>query len=104
MASTTAQVSLNAATGGNGTTVDFTTAKNIVTCVISPSKGGLTGVVGVEASQDATVWVSMGSITVDRTPPRSLEFKGAAFRYWRAVVISSVAGGGSVTATFMEAG
>lgn len=104
MASTTAQVSLNAATGGNGTTIDFATAKNTVTCVIGPSKGGLTGVIGVEASQDSSIWVPMGSIAVDRDPPRSLEFRGVAFRYWRAVVISNVGGGGTVTATFMEAG
>lgn len=104
MASTTAQVSLNAATTGTGTTIDFLTAKSIVTCVINPSKAGLTGVVAVEASQDGAVWVPLGSVSVDKIQPRSMDFKGGAYRYWRASVYADVGGSGAVTATFMEAG
>jgi hypothetical protein len=104
MASTTAQVSLNGAATGVGATVDFATAKSIVTCVIIPSKSGLTGVVAVEASQDGAAWVPMGSVSVDRSQPRAMDFKGGAFRYWRASVYADVAGSGAVTATFMEAG
>lgn len=104
MASTTAQVSLNAATTGNGLTIDFTTAKAVVTCVVSPSKGGLSGVVAVEASQDSAVWVAMGSLSVDKANPRAMSFSGVAYRYWRASVYADVAGSGAVTATFMEAG
>lgn len=104
MASTTAQVSLSAVSTGTGDTVDFTTAKSIVTAVVAPSKGGLGGIVGIEASQDSTTWVPMGSLEPDRGMARSMEFRGVAYRYWRARVLSDVTGGGTVSATFMEAG
>lgn len=104
MASTSAQVSLNAVSTGTGSTVDFTTAKSIVTAVLSPSKGGLGGIVSIEASQDSTVWVPMASVEPDRGVARGVEFRGVAYRYWRARVLSDVVGGGSVTVTFMEAG
>lgn len=103
MPSTTAQVSLNAVTSGTGTTIDFTAAVRSVT-MVAYSTGSVTGgLVQVEASQDSTVWVPIRVVEVG-SRARSVDLLGGAFRYWRASVVDGIKGGGSVTATFMEAG
>jgi len=104
MASTDAVKSLDARASGNGVTVDFATAKRNVTMVFANTGLITGGVVGVEASQDGLTWVPMASLVVDQSRVRSYDNTVGAYRYWRAVVVDAVKGGGTVTATFMEAG
>ena len=102
MASTTAQVSLNAAASGTGTTIDFTTAKAHVSAVISA--GTVTdGAVLIEASHDGTVWVELGQVRTLQALNQHFDVSGGAFRYFRARMAKSVTGAGRVTVTFMEA-
>lgn len=103
MASTLAQVSLTAVSSGTGSTVDFTTAKKTVTAVVSNSGTITAGQVLVEASQDSLIWVSIGNIDIDQGVTRGVSFNGQAYRYWRARLVTNIAGGGSVRVTFMEA-
>lgn len=103
MASTTAQVSLTNTTTGTGASIDFTTAKKTVTAVIIVSGTITGGVCTVEASQDDTNWVPLGSASIDQGRNREISFAGRAFRYWRGRVSADVSGGGRVAVTFMEA-
>jgi len=103
VASTTAVTSLDAKASGSGVTVDFTAAKRNVTMVFAPSVSTTGGVVGVEASHDGVVWVPMASFAAESGRVRSYDNTVGAYRYWRAVVVDAIRGGGSVTATFMEA-
>ena len=102
MASTTAQVSLTNVTTGVGATIDFTVAKKSVTMVVFTSGLVTEVLVQVEASQDATNWVSIASVDAT-TRPRSVDLNRGAYRYYRASVAKDAVGGGKVTATFMEA-
>ena len=103
MASIAAQVSLSAKTSGNGATVDFLVAVRNVTMVAYTTGLVTGGLVQIEASQDGTVWVPIQAVEVG-SRPRSVDLSGGAFRYWRATVQSAIVGGGTTTATFMEAG
>lgn len=103
MASTTAQVSLTNATTGTGTTVDFATAKKTVTAAMVVGGTVTAGVLLVEASQDGTNWIPLGSVAVDEGRNRGISFTGQAYRYWRGRVVADVSGGGRVAVTFMEA-
>jgi uncharacterized protein YqfA (UPF0365 family) len=103
VASTEAQVSLNAASAaGPGTTVDFTAAKRNVTAVFVPSASLTSGVVLVEASQDGINWVVVRTTEMAGRANFAIHLQGVAFRYWRANVARTV-GGGTLRATFMEA-
>jgi hypothetical protein len=102
MASTTAQASLTATTTGNGATVDFGTAKRNVTMVIFATGLVTGGVISIEASQDAVNWVAIRSVEAGARV-RSVDITSGAYRYWRAVVADTVKGGGTASATFMEA-
>lgn len=103
MASTEAQVSLNAASAaGPGTTVDFTAAKRNVTAVLVPSASLTSGIVLVEASQDNVNWVVLKTVELTARSNFAVPLQGVAFRYWRVNVARSV-GGGTLRATFMEA-
>ena len=105
MPSTTASTSID---GGRnvtaGTTVDFTTAVSTVTMVIYRTGTVTGGVVVMEASQDGTNWVPVTSVSIDRGVNDHRDATGGAFRYWRANVAAAITGGGTITATFMEAG
>lgn len=105
MASTTATASLtNAQTTGAGSTVDFTTAVSNVSAVIVPNGTVDDGAVAIEASHNSTDWVNVFSVLPRTGVNRSYDARGGAYRYWRASVLTDIAGGGSVTVTFMEAG
>lgn len=103
MASTTAQISLDAKKLGDGATVDFLVAVRNVT-MVAYTTGAITGgLVQIEASQDGVIWVPIRAVEVS-SRPRSVDLSGGAFRYWRATIQSAIVGGGTTTATFMEAG
>jgi hypothetical protein len=103
MATPTASASLTDATTGAGSTVDFTTAVTNVSMMLVPSVGVTAGVVSVEASHDGTNWVKLDGFDASVGFNQAHRNSGGAFRYWRANVIADVVGG-TVTATFMEAG
>lgn len=103
MASTDAVVSLNGVSTGNGTTVDFTAAKRNVSVILRPSATLSAGTVGIEVSHDGTNWVRRLVMHVTlRVGNHSHDFSTGAYRYWRASVLRTIAGG-TITATFMEA-
>lgn len=104
MASTTALVSLGGVTAvGDGATIDFATAKRVVTAVIVPSAGAQNGFVLVSASQDSANWVPIAQVEVTDGRVLSYEHTNGAYRYWRASVLKRI-DLGSVVVTFMEAG
>lgn len=100
MASTTATLSLDAKTTGNGTVVDFATAKKNVSAVYFPTGLVTSGVVLIQASQDSLNWVDIASLE-GSTRVRSIDINRGAYRYWRATVADSIRGG-SASVTFME--
>lgn len=103
MASTTPVNSLDAVTAvGTGATVDFTTAKRIVSAAIYPTSGVTDGLILIQASQDGTNWIDQAVIEVSGGRNRGYDSSAGAYRYWRANVYSKV-NGGTVVATFMEA-
>lgn len=104
MASAAAVASLTDASTGEGATVDFATAKRNVSVVMIPSGTITGGVVAVEASHDGITWVSVVIMHIHlRQGAHSHDFNSGAYRYWRASVIRDIVGG-TVSATFMEAG
>lgn len=105
MPSTTAVASLSgkSTAGDLGATVDFTTAKTIVTAVIMPTLPVTDGMVVVQASQDGLNWVDIAAVEVRGGINRSFDNNGGAYRYWRTNVLARI-NGGSVSSTFMEAG
>lgn len=104
MASSTAQVSLDAAKGNaTGASIDFITAKKDVSAVIFTGGAVTSGVVSIEASQDNINWVPIASFSIDAARTRGFDSSRGAYRYWRASILDSIKGGGTVSATFMEA-
>ena len=99
-----ATTSLSSATSGNGTTVDFVSAKRNVATVVVVNGTVTGGIVAVQVSHDGTNWVNRDAYLPQTGVNHALEFSGGAYRYWRASILSAVTGGGTVTATFMEAG
>lgn len=89
---------------GPGTTVDFVVAKLNVSIVVIPVGVVTGGLVAMEASQDGTNWVSHTVIEPVQGVNRGIDNRYGAYRYWRANVLTEITGGGSVSATFMEAG
>lgn len=104
MASALASTSLTDATSGTGSTVDFTTAVRTVSMVVVANGTVRGGLVNMQASHDGTNWVTVGLAHMQGGENFAVNFSGGAYRYWRASVGSAVTGGGTVTATFMEAG
>lgn len=106
MASATATVSLAALSVGVGAgdTVDFTTAKRVVTMVLVPTGTVTGGQVAMEASHDGTNWVTHQVMTPLDGSNSACNSTNGAYRYWRSSITSAITGGGSVTTTFMEAG
>lgn len=103
MASLTAVTSLDAKSTGTGASVDFASAKKNVSAVIFTTGLVTGGVVQVEASQDNLNWVPIAAFAIDTVRTRSFDSSRGAYRYWRATILDSIRGGGSVSATFMEA-
>lgn len=103
MASTTAVLSLDTKSAGSGASVDFATAKRNVSAVIFTAGLVTGGVVQVEASQDNLNWVPLAAFATDATRTRGFDSSRGAYRYWRATILDSIRGGGTVSATFMEA-
>lgn len=104
MASASSVASLTNATTGTGATVDFTTAKRNVSVVMLPSGTITGGTVAIEASHDGTNWVQALTMHIVLRPGNHAhDVSHGAFRYWRANVLADITGG-TVTATFMEAG
>lgn len=102
MASTLAQVSLNGASAtGEGTTVDFATAKRVVSAMIVPSATLSAGIVTIEGSMDGSNWATVRVIELTERVNAVVNLTDYALRYWRASVARTV-GGGTVRVTFME--
>ena len=89
---------------GPGDTVDFVAAKSQVTAVVVVTGTVTGGLVAMEASHDGVNWVYYGSTTPRTGVNQPIVTNVGAFRFWRANVLSPITGGGSVSATFMEAG
>lgn len=94
----------NASLVTNGATVDFTVPKRNVTTVVVTSGTITGGLVEMQASQDGLNWVSHTVVEPVQGVNYGVDSKYGAYRYWRANVIAAITGGGSVSATFMEAG
>ena len=100
-----AQASLAAVSAaGPGTTIDFTVAKANVTAMVVVIGTVTGGTVAMEASHDGVNWVYYGSVNPRTGVNQPLVTNVGAFRYWRANILVAIVGGGSVSATFMEAG
>lgn len=105
MASAVASALLTSVTTGIGSTIDFLTAKRNVSVMMIPSGTITGGAVAIEVSHDGTNWASMLVMHIALRPGvHSHDFSHGAYRYWRANVLADITGGGSVTATLMEAG
>lgn len=104
MASTSAQTSLSAkATMQDGNTVDFTSAKSRVTAVLVRADTITSGLVHVQASHDGTNWVVVHTFDPAISGNQFWNADPGAFRYWRGSIPRAIAGGGTVSVTFMEA-
>lgn len=102
--STAASATLTTATTGNGTTVDFTAARSNVSLFIQPNGTVTAGLVSLQASQNGTDWVTIGTSAVLATGVnQAVSLTGGAFRWFRGIVSENVTGGGTVTATLMFA-
>lgn len=104
MASTTAVTSLSGVTTGTGDTVDFEAAVSHVSMLVVVTGTVTDGLVLMQASHNGTDWATIRSAHPLTAANFPCDFSGGAYRYWRAVVLDEIVGGGSVTVTFMEAG
>lgn len=103
MASANPFTSLDSATAGSGTVIDFDLARRTLSMMVVPSGTIILGQVRCELSQNGTSWWVAGTTTTILTgAPQAVNVAGVAFRYARAVVAVDITGGGNVTATFME--
>lgn len=103
MASIVASPSLSQVSTGTGTTVDFTVAKSRVSAVFSVRNTVTGGVVDIQASHDGTVWVNKHSFGARQSKNMFYDNSVGAYRYWRAIVVDNIKGGGDCSVTFMEA-
>jgi hypothetical protein len=96
--------SLSLATSvGPGATVDFVTAKLNVSMAVVVSGSITSGLVGMEASHDGAAWIPHTVIDVTTGLNQGVDNRSGAYRYWRSTVVAEIVGG-TVSATFMEAG
>lgn len=103
MASATQQVSLDGVSAaGAGSTVDFLTAKRFVSAIVVPSAALSSGIVTFEVSMDGANWAVVRVVEIAARENYAISFSGMAFRYWRAS-IARTAAGGTVRVAFMEA-
>lgn len=90
---------------GAGSSVDLTVAKSQVSMAVVVNGTVTGGVVVLEASHDNTNWVKVGSVGPMATGTnRSCQLANGVYRYFRAHIVTAITGGGSVSATLMEAG
>lgn len=103
MASLVAQVSMNnVSAAGNGTTIDFLSARSLVGAMVF-SNGTVTGgLVSIQVSQDGTSWATVAYFSPLTGTAFTYGNPSGAYRFWRGVIVSAIAGGGSVDVTFME--
>ena len=102
--STAATNTLTAVTTGTGVTVDFTNAKSNVTMMVRVNGVATGGVVAFQGSHDGTNWVTINSSAAFATGVNQfLSLTGGAFRWFRGLVTTNVAGGGNITCTIMFA-
>lgn len=105
MASSVSSASLtSAASVGAGSTVDFTTAKSNIAMVVAVDGTVTGGVIAFEVSHDGVGWAKFIAISMNAGSNQAVGLDVGAYRYVRARIVSAITGGGSVTATFMEAG
>lgn len=103
MASTLPNSTMTNQKTGAGTTIDFLAAKSRVSLVLIPSGTISSGMVTVEASQDGSNWVTLEYLDPTLGTNQQSSPPNAAFRFWRANLVSPITGGGTVSATLMEA-
>lgn len=95
----------NATSAGAGTTADLLTAKANVSMSVFVTGTVTGGSVALQASQDGTNWITVGSAKALRTGnQRSCQLAGGVYRFFRANIVTAITGGGTVSATLMEAG
>lgn len=104
MASALASTSLTNATTGVGSVIDFVAAVSKVSMLLTVTGTVTGGRVRMQASHDGINWASVRAAYPATGTNLGCDNLDGAYRYWRALVDSSITGGGSVTATFMEAG
>lgn len=104
--------SLSAVTTGNGTTVDFGAAFQTVSAVFVGAGTTSGGTLNLQVSADGTTWLNVGTALAASTLAASgtatlatnaITANGIAFRYARAVVATTITGGGTVTAVVSAA-
>lgn len=98
-----ASTSLNAVTAnGNGSAVDFVTARRNVSMVVSATGAPAAGTVTLQVSHDGTTWFATSTTATAGATVSSGTLSNGAWRYARAV-LSGLSGGTSptVTATLM---
>jgi hypothetical protein len=94
--------SLTAATTGNGSAVDFGSAKANLTAAVIVNGTVTAGTVRLEGSHNGTDWILLNTSAALATGAnQDLSKSGVAYRHARAAVGTAVAGGGSVTVTLM---
>lgn len=90
---------------GPGSSADLLVAKARVSMTVVVNGTVTGGVVALEASQDGTNWVKVNSVgPLSTGVNRFCHLPVGAYRYFRANVVTAITGGGSVSATIMEAG
>lgn len=103
MASVVAQVSMNDATNaGNGTTIDFLSARTLVGGLVIANGTVTGGEVAIQISQNGTNWATAEFFSPQTGVNHVFRNPAGAFRFWRAVITVAITGGGSVDVTFME--
>lgn len=105
MASAIGDALLTNAITGAGAAIDFLTARRNVSVMMIPTGTITGGAVAIEVSHDNVNWAQAVMMHIALRPGiHSHDFSQGAYRYWRANIISDITGGGTVSATLMEAG
>ncbi len=108
----TAGTSLTTATAiSNGTALDFGSAARCITCVFTSSGTTSGGTVNLQVSNDNAFWINVGAALNASTfaasgaatlTTNTITATPVAFRYARAVIVSTITGGGTVSATIQD--
>ncbi len=86
----------------NGTTIDFLTARSFVGALVITNGTVTGGTVAIQISQNGTNWATAEFFSPQTGLSYVFHNPGGAFRFWRGVITTAIAGGGSVDMTFME--
>jgi len=101
---TAAVTSLTTATTGNGTAYDFGSARANISAAVLVNGTVTAGTVRLEGSHDNSNWIPLTtSATLATGVNQDVSKSGVAYRFARAVVGTTVTGGGSVTVTVAAA-